>query len=516
MIFYKWMTICLSLALTLLFLPPTAGAADTEAANLYDRGQFELSDGNYREALSFLEQAVKLEPEKASYQLAYGQALLHLKHYDEAEKAFQKVLASGPEAQKAGLVEMAALYARLKDYQRAIDYYSQALALMPERADLYLARGSMYMNLDDYDRARAEFRQAVCVNPKMEPAALFYEALLLHRQEDLEGALARMDEALAREPGEGLTTQIENFRESVVKEQRRRKHWSVSGNLWTFYDDNIPMEPLAGWESFGVPPTDKNDFGVGVRANGALYFINRRKIQTGVDYTFRGTFYGSLTEYDTLSHDGGLFLNVSQYPWFFRIRGDIEYFYTDRKSKVVVYSVNPSLARVWGENDRTEILGQYAFKSSRDITDDINRYVANITHFHTFLSPPQPGAAGLTGRGGFRLEHEKPDGDLGFDYTLYEIQTGLSFPLPGLFEGDLGFAYGWAEFGENDLLLPGVNRKDRRVTLSSKVGHAINDYLRLDFYWFHTYNNSNLTNNAGDDPYEFRRNVFTFMLSGQY
>ena len=177
MIFHKLMTICLSLALALLLLPPAAGAADTEAANLYDRGQFELSDGNYRDALSYLEQAVELEPEKASYQLAYGQALLHLKRYDEAEKAFQKVLDSGPEAKKAGLVEMAALYARLKDYRRAIDCYSQALELMPERADLYLARGSMYMNLDDYDRARAEYRQAVCVNPKLGPGRPFLRSL---------------------------------------------------------------------------------------------------------------------------------------------------------------------------------------------------------------------------------------------------------------------------------------------------------------------------------------------------
>ena len=506
------------LFLLVIFLPATAQALDLEAKNLFERGRFEFEEGNLETALDYLDQALKLAPANPNILLVKGQVLYKMDRYDEAEALFQGMIASGgANVRSAAYVELAVMSGRQKRYGQAIDYYNKVLELHPERADLLLARGTMYMDLEDYARAEADFQKAAGDNPKLAAPAEFYLALLSYRQEDYAGTHRRLDAALARDPEPGLASQMRSFRESILKEEKSLKKFGASATLILQYDDNVPLEPVDGWGN-GVTSTysQKEDWSWGAVMAGTLYGVNTRSMKAGVDYTFRGQFYFDLSEFDYFSHTLGGFFNYNQAPWYFRFRTEAGFYYADYQDKMTLLSVSPAVIRLWGPQDRTELQGYYGFKAMKDDTDDINRVVAGLVHFHTFIPPKTAEDIGLTARGGLRVEHESPKGDIALEYTMYEMMGGLSFPLPAHLEGDVGFGYAWVDFEKNEFLYPLTTRDDRRLTLTAKLGRAITDNFRVDLQWIHTRNDSNLENAAGLDIYEYERNVYSLVLSGRY
>jgi tetratricopeptide (TPR) repeat protein len=502
----------------LVFLPATACALDTEAKNLLERGRFESEQGNFGAALDYLDQALKLAPTDPNLHLVKGQILYKMERYDEAEALFQNMIATGgPGVRSAAWVELAVMNSRQKRYRQAVEYYNQVLELHPERADLLLARGTMYMNLKDYARAEADFQQAARDDPILAAPAEFYLALLCYHQEDYPGTYRKIDAALAKNPEPGLAQQMRSFLDSVRKEEKSLKRFGASASMVLQYDDNVPLEPADGWGN-GVTAaySQKEDWSWGAVVAGTLYGVNTRLLKAGVDYTFRGQFYFDLSDFDNYSHTLGGFVYYNQAPWYFRLRSDLGFYYADSEDKMTLWSISPAVIRLWGSLDRTELQGYYGFKAMEDGTDDINRVAGSLTHFHTFVPPKTADDIGLTARGGLRLEHESPNGDISLEYTLYEMIGGLSFPLPGQLEGDLGFGYAWVDFEQNDFLASLVTRDDRRLTLSAKLGRAISDNFRVDLQWVYTRNDSNLENAAGLDLYEYERNVYSLVLSGRY
>ena len=91
----------------------------------------------------------------------------------------------------------------------------------------------------------------------------------------------------------------------------------------------------------------------------------------------------------------------------------------------------------------------------------------------------------------------------------------MTFPLPLEVEADLGVAYAWVDYASNPSKYGGLTRKDKRWMVTAKAGRSITDNFRWDVMWTHTFNNSNIANN-NVSLYDFRRNVFTVMLTGAW
>lgn len=509
--------ICVLCLAALLGGPVLAGAQDDKAKSMFERGQFELVDGYHKSSLYFFDQAISLDAENAEYHVYRGMALYKMGRRSDADASFKYLDNVRPVSKRGSVaVELAAMYARDKNWTRGAEYYGKALESLPGRADLYLARGDMYLELGRYDLASKDYETAAQKDSTQQAAAQYHLALISYRQEDFDTTKKQLDRALEFNPSEGMAGQIRQFKHTVIKEENSYKPWEATVAAMMEYDDNIPLEPNDGWASFGVTPTDSEDFSFGILAQGTYYLLNSRNRKLGLDYTFRGQFYKELTEYDQMAHNLGAYYFLGMKPWYFRIRANFGYYYTDGDPVQAVYSLVPSMTYLWTDKDRTEFMALLAYKSKKDDTDDVNRYVLNGTHYHTFRPPADEGSVGLTARGGLSLEHEKPDGSLGYEYMLYDLRAGVAFPIWGKLYGDLGLSHAWAYFEENPVLTPGIEREDTRLILQAKMGYVFNDCYRLDFQWIRTYNDSNLENAAGVDLYEFRRNVYSLMFTGRF
>ncbi|MEW6266731.1 MAG: tetratricopeptide repeat protein [Thermodesulfobacteriota bacterium] len=501
-----------SLICFLLLGSVAAWAISTEAVNLYERGRFEMDDGEYAAALKYFEEALKIEPDDVNIQIARGQALLKLGRLAEAEAQFTKLLTAGPAAREAALVELGAFYGQERQYAKAADYYSQAIAATPQRADLYLARGSIYMEMKDYARAEADFQRAIQTDAKLAASAKYHQAMLSHRQEDYASSKTRLDEALALKPEPALAKHIQELKASVIREQKAYKNWSITVNALAQYDDNVTLEAVNGPEA---GPSGKSDASLGLNLQTALYFFNRRSGNAGAAYTFRSQGYRDHPDYDLLSHTGSLFYTANMNPWYFRVQGDASLYYVHGTEKLTTFSITPTLAYLLGPRDRIEMMAAAERRMRHEDLSNSIHYVVGGTYFHT-LVPAQAGQTiGVTARLGGQHEEEHPDGDSLARYSINELKAGLSFPLPGQIEGDLGFGYALIEYEKKPWRYDGRKRLDNRLTFSARAGRALSDDFRIDIFWYHTFNNSNLSYN-GVSIYDFQRNVYTLMFTGAF
>ena len=503
----------------LLQYPIQAGAEEAAVGQLIERGRFELDDGHPDVALEFLDKGLEQNPGDLNGQIARGQALMQLKRFAEAEDQFKKILSQGLDAQKAAYVELGALYGRQGRYADAVQMYSKALALLPDRADLYLARGAVSMELRDFIWAETDFAQAAALNKNLAPSAWFHLAICSYRQELYDETLNRIEKTRSYSLDPGFVEQLDQFERTVRDEQWARKPWALNFTVLGEYDDNVSLEPLDGYglNTWYAGSSDKEDWNFGVSARGTYYFINQRGVQTGLSYTFSGRKYNKLHENNTMSHNGEIFLALNQNPVYFQLRGDYTHYIADKDSKMDVWAANPTLALTWHPRFLTMIHGSAEYRRKYDKTDDAFYYLGGLTQYFTIIPSSSRDVIGLTARVGGWASYEEPSGgNRGARYRMYELKAGMSFPLFFGFDGDVGGAYAWTTFDPNINIDPEKKRRDKRSQLTAKLGRSFGKFFRAEFQYAYTYNNSNLNNSSGKDIYNFKRNVYTFLLTAAF
>jgi tetratricopeptide (TPR) repeat protein len=85
--------------------------------------------------------------------------------------------------------------------QVGIDVVSDGIGQLPKAAPLYLARGVLYVQLAQYDRAEADFETAHDLDPHQSLSSAA-QGLLAEQQNNLEGALAKVQTRLAEKPND--------------------------------------------------------------------------------------------------------------------------------------------------------------------------------------------------------------------------------------------------------------------------------------------------------------------------
>jgi tetratricopeptide (TPR) repeat protein len=84
-----------------------------------------------------------------------------------AEKEYVKLYKQGVEANKKG------------EFDEAIRYYSKAISLKPDSADLFYVRGRAYTEKDQLDKAISDFTRAIALKPAYAEAYNFRGATFI-------------------------------------------------------------------------------------------------------------------------------------------------------------------------------------------------------------------------------------------------------------------------------------------------------------------------------------------------
>lgn len=117
--------------ITTVLLLSITGLNGQSAENLIEKGQRNVQNGHYEEALSYYNESIALMPENQDAYL---------------KRAF--------------------VYSLLKDYEQAISDYSKVIDLNPTFALAYLSRGSAYNKLEKFELAISDFNKVIELDPE--------------------------------------------------------------------------------------------------------------------------------------------------------------------------------------------------------------------------------------------------------------------------------------------------------------------------------------------------------------
>lgn len=100
-------------------------------------------------------------------------------------------------------LEFANLAADHQSFQVGIGVVNDGLALQPQSAPLYFARGMLYSQISEYEKAQADFETAYRLDPN-QSLSTAAQGLMAAQQNDFASALKSIDDKLARKPNDSV------------------------------------------------------------------------------------------------------------------------------------------------------------------------------------------------------------------------------------------------------------------------------------------------------------------------
>ena len=130
----------------------------------HKEGVNEYSNENHPSSITYLSDAISLNPENQFAYLNRGDAYYSLKQYKKAIEDYSKTIELDPENVIA-YGRRGDAYGRLKQYERAIIDYDKAIALDPEYAPAYNNRANILYSTRQYEKAIEDYSKTIELDP---------------------------------------------------------------------------------------------------------------------------------------------------------------------------------------------------------------------------------------------------------------------------------------------------------------------------------------------------------------
>jgi Flp pilus assembly protein TadD len=144
-------------------------ADPTLVDQVINRGVIHAEEGQLEEALTYFDEALRINPKNALAAYNRGLAYYEQKEYDHATTAYDQALALDPNFAEAFNGRGVALAYKGK-IDRAIADFNEAIRLKPDFAEAVNNRGVAHSTKGDTDRAFADYNEAIRLKPDYEEA----------------------------------------------------------------------------------------------------------------------------------------------------------------------------------------------------------------------------------------------------------------------------------------------------------------------------------------------------------
>ena len=159
----------------------------------------QLGAGKPKDALATLKPLLDAGPDVNTMRLAAA-AYEADKDTPSAVKILRDAIVKDPQ-QTALYVDFAEIAMDHQSFQAGVEMINAGLALQPNAAPLYLARGVLYVQLADFEKAEADFERAEQLDPKQGMTAAAQGMLAEEQnQSDPDRALATVNAKLSKQP----------------------------------------------------------------------------------------------------------------------------------------------------------------------------------------------------------------------------------------------------------------------------------------------------------------------------
>ena len=164
------------------------------AGDYYFSGTEAMTNGKHREALPLLRKAIELDPGEFSSHLSLGRCYEGLGRYTDASACYTTAIALRPD-HAGGYYARGLVALRTHDPARAKSDLDKTADLLPETADVYLNRALAHQELKDYAAGLRDLEHATELGAP-QVRALCMRAQIKHLSGDKDGAKKDLAEAM--------------------------------------------------------------------------------------------------------------------------------------------------------------------------------------------------------------------------------------------------------------------------------------------------------------------------------
>ncbi len=159
--------------------PSALGSVDSEVAKIdiispemyLKRGVAYYSKGNFNQAISDFNKAIKVDPNYSIAYLKRGLAFFEKKDIAQAISDYTKAIAINPAYEEAYYIRGLA-YASQEKFEQAVSDYTKAIEINPDYVQAYINRGFINTNKGNLEQAISDFDKALKINPDI--GAVYY------------------------------------------------------------------------------------------------------------------------------------------------------------------------------------------------------------------------------------------------------------------------------------------------------------------------------------------------------
>ena len=169
------------------------------ALSWYERGTDNLRNGAYYQASKALAQAIDIDSRYALARARLAQAWIELDYYDKAKD--ELIAATTIAGDRSSVAPRDALYLDAisatvrRDFNEAVNFYTQIAQLTPEDSEVYVDLGYAYENAGDPDKALENYLKAIQLNAGQYATAYLRAGIVYNRKTQTDKATAMFDEA---------------------------------------------------------------------------------------------------------------------------------------------------------------------------------------------------------------------------------------------------------------------------------------------------------------------------------
>ena len=516
-------------------------AQQGEAEVLLAQATLAYDEGQYDEALQFLQQAQLLDPNNSRILYYLGLTYLAKKQSATAITHLQTAFELRP-SDLFYRYQLGVAHFALHNYDKASPLLLKVYEKQPQIEDLGFYVGFLQYREKEYDKALEAFQMNRSQDPDIKQLTLFYRGLILGVLGIPEQAIVQLDEALLAQAVSPLTQGAIQLRNALAAGRRtpqEKKRLRIQISVGGFYDDNVAINPNVSNDPIAQSLRSRKTTSPGFLTSVLFDYswLRHGPFESTINYQFFQTlnFNDKLSRLNTQNHiigTGAYYRGtVLENPYQVGLEYSFDYLLLDNVAFLSRH--NPSLSFLLVEPSfNLPLLG-----SVGNLTSGIFRY--QIKAFYNepsnndarFFGPDtRDGFNTMVGfshvfrlfndahfvRFGYQYDNENTDGT-NFTYRGNKFLTGgqLSLPIP-TFRLRYSLDIHWRNYnaGPNTFFpttAPGtVKRKDIQYNHLVQLIEELPYNFSLIYQYQHVRNDSNI------GIFDYTKNVFSLIVNWTY
>jgi len=499
-----------------------AFAQQSEADVYVAQAILAYDDKRYEEALSLLNEALKLDP--GNTQALYYTGLVHLAQKDPvlAIKSLELARAKSPDDLIIRF-QLGVAYFTLEQYDEAQPLLESVFKAQPKLENLGYYVGFMRYRQKDYEGALKAFQTGASTDPTMQQLTKFYAGLALGVLGLPERAIVEVEEALRLQPVSPLTGPAERIRDSIVIARERERRLRAEIRLGGFYDDNVSINPQRSTDptAESLRTRQSRSFGELALLRLDYSWLRRGPWEATASYSFFQNLYNNdgTAAFNIQNHLGALGgyyrSTVAFMPYQLGLNYSYDWLTLGNHPFLERHTATGFGTLVEDAGNLTTLIGRLQFKNfSQDAATppaqniDARNWMAGPVHVFRFAEDRH------LIRIGYQFDYEDAEGS-DFSYIGHRALTGGQYTL---LWGQIRLRYDYEvhfRFYDNVNTFPAAEgdfrkRKDTEQLHFFRIEKPLPNNLTLSAEYQGIFSQSNIA------VFNFHRNVFSLIMTWAY